>query len=85
MFTGIISVGKELDRETQSAYHFVAIAHDGGERSCTTEVQVYLTDVNDNAPKFLKQTYTASIKENNEVNTLIIRMSAHDPDLGMRS
>ena len=73
-----------MDRETQPEYLLVATATDGGGLSCQAKVKVMLRDVNDNAPAFpegaLREAY--SVSEDAEVNTLITRLVAHDPDTG---
>ena len=83
LFLGIISSKKILDRETRPEYLLTVTATDGGGLSCTSEVYVTLTDINDCEPQFTQQQYTVSIPENSEVNTLLTRVSATDQDLGM--
>ena len=79
---GIISTRELLDREKEGEYHLSIRAKDGGSRSCTMEVYITITDVNDNEPKFTMTQYVVSIPENAEVNTLLTRVAAVDYDLG---
>ncbi len=64
-------------------YHLQVIAKDGGGLSCTMEVYITITDVNDNAPQFSTSQYVVSIPEDAEINTLLTRVAAVDYDLGM--
>ena len=81
--SGIIVTMRPLDRERKPEYHLTLRAEDGGGLFCTAEVYITLSDVNDNAPTFTMQQYTVAIPENAEVNTLLTRVSASDPDLGI--
>ncbi|XP_064092540.1 cadherin-related tumor suppressor-like [Macrobrachium nipponense] len=47
------------------------------------KVNIYITDVNDNPPKFLRRPYTAPILEGAALNTQVIRISASDADEGL--
>ena len=82
---GILTTMKILDREKISEYQLTVVAKDGGGRSCSAEMFITISDVNDNAPKFTKTQYTVAIPENAEVNTLLTRVSAADYDLGMQT
>lgn len=56
---------KQLDRETVSGYTLIVTAKDGGNpsQSDTTDVEIIVTDVNDNYPVFKQPMYTGSIPE----------------------
>lgn len=71
-----------LDREMTSNYWLVAQATDGGGRWCRTEVQLLVTDVNDNPPIFTLSQYTASVYEDTATKALLTRIQAIDPDEG---
>ncbi|ESO94055.1 hypothetical protein LOTGIDRAFT_104487 [Lottia gigantea] len=81
--TGILTTAIELDRETQSKYNLIASAIDGGGLSCTSEVNIYISDINDNAPVFTLTENTFSIQEDARINTLVTRVTATDKDLGI--
>ena len=46
----------------------------------TTEVYVHVMDLNDNAPRFVLDSYQKIISENVSVDTVILRVTATDPD-----
>ena len=71
-----------LDREEQAAYTLIAVAKDGGGRSCQTEISVHLGDVNDNAPVFSSPHYDVSVSERTAVGSLLTHVQATDSDLG---
>ncbi|MEQ2260088.1 Protocadherin Fat 4, partial [Xenotaenia resolanae] len=66
--TGVISVARQLDRETHSSYSLVVQASDRGSspRVDSTTVNIVLLDVNDCSPVFELSPYTISAKENLE-------------------
>ena len=45
-----------------------------------TKVNVYITDVNDNSPKFTRKSYKAEVFEGATIGTPIIRLAANDAD-----
>ncbi|XP_030388378.1 protocadherin-like wing polarity protein stan [Scaptodrosophila lebanonensis] len=83
--TGAIVTSAALDRETTSGYLLTVTAKDGGNPSLsdTTDVEISVTDVNDNAPSFKNPLYQASILEDALVGTSVIQVSATDPDIGL--
>ena len=73
-----------LDREHVSEHHLTVVARDGGGLQCRMTVDVRLTDVNDNPPRFVPGShYTGSVPEDASVGTPILRVAAVDPDLGV--
>ncbi|XP_061923837.1 protocadherin Fat 3a isoform X4 [Entelurus aequoreus] len=78
--TGEVKSSVTLDREVTSNYWLVAQATDGGGRWCRAEVQVEVTDVNDNPPIFTLQQYTASVYEDTATKAPLTRIQAIDPD-----
>lgn len=50
---------------------------------CEVLVEVEVTDINDNAPSFSQDHHTATLPEDAPVNTVLTKMHATDPDLGM--
>uniref|UniRef100_A0A672HAH0 FAT atypical cadherin 3a n=1 Tax=Salarias fasciatus TaxID=181472 RepID=A0A672HAH0_SALFA len=80
--TGEIKSSVNLDREVTPNYRLVAQATDGGGRWCRAEVQLAVTDVNDNPPIFTLPQYTASVYEDTATKALLTRIQAIDPDEG---
>ncbi|CAB3222731.1 unnamed protein product [Arctia plantaginis] len=83
--TGEVVVAAALDREARSAYRLRAHAQDR-ERpdwECSSELEVTLTDVNDNAPRFSAATYSVTLPEDADVGTLVAKVHATDADLGL--
>uniref|UniRef100_A0A8C4NQR0 FAT atypical cadherin 3a n=1 Tax=Dicentrarchus labrax TaxID=13489 RepID=A0A8C4NQR0_DICLA len=80
--TGEIKSSVFLDREMTPNYRLVAQATDGGGRWCHAEVQLVVTDVNDNPPIFTLSKYTASVYEDTATKALLTRIQAIDPDEG---
>ena len=90
--TGVIqvkpgSLGRSnLDREWVDSYNLRVLARDmprGGsdQKSSTVVVKVNLLDVNDSPPQFSQSRYTAVVPENSPKGTLVVQVSATDPDL----
>lgn len=79
---GEVKLSVNLDREITPNYQLVAQATDGGGRSCHSEVQLAVTDVNDNPPIFTLSQYTASVYEDTATKALLTRIQAIDPDEG---
>uniref|UniRef100_A0A3Q3VQL5 Cadherin domain-containing protein n=1 Tax=Mola mola TaxID=94237 RepID=A0A3Q3VQL5_MOLML len=75
---------KELDREQKQDLTIVLVATDGGspQRSGTAVIHVTVLDANDNAPVFSQAVYKASLPENSPLDTLVVTVSATDPDEG---
>ncbi|MEQ2247675.1 hypothetical protein ILYODFUR_011594 [Ilyodon furcidens] len=83
--TGEVTVVKtSLDRETKDTYKLTIFASDMGGRSGgntgTGEIEIKLTDINDNIPTLLKETYEGSVEENT-VGVEVLRIQAADLDL----
>ncbi|KAM9377513.1 uncharacterized protein KZ484_009837 [Pholidichthys leucotaenia] len=72
-----------LDRESCSVYNVTITANDEGvpSLSSTRVINVQLSDVNDNAPRFLEPVIHIYVKENSPVGAPIYTISAVDPDL----
>ncbi|KAM8732226.1 protocadherin alpha-8-like isoform 19-T19 [Acanthopagrus schlegelii] len=73
---------KQLDRETAGKHKLRLTAVDGGKpaKSGAIEIIVDVLDVNDNSPVFTKELYSATLKENVPVGTVVIQVNATDLD-----
>lgn len=79
-----ITVKEKLDRETIDIYHLEVIAVDGGRPPNLSylQVQITVTDENDNTPIFIPDAYNVSINKIVIPGELIVRLSAYDADIG---
>ncbi|XP_041845415.1 protocadherin gamma-C5-like [Melanotaenia boesemani] len=73
-----------LDREKFSNYNVEITATDLGSPSLSSKktINVTVTDVNDNPPKFTQPTYTVYLKENGVPGSILYSVSASDLDSG---
>ncbi|XP_074408335.1 protocadherin alpha-8 isoform X5 [Zonotrichia albicollis] len=78
---------KSLDRETIPVHRLVLTATDGGRPSLTgtMELVISVVDANDNAPQFNQSVYKVKTLEGSELGTLLVTLSATDPDEGINS
>ncbi|KAJ8373355.1 hypothetical protein AAFF_G00265990 [Aldrovandia affinis] len=79
--TGDITISRPLNREDSDRYIVKVSARDSG-WTVSTDVTVFVTDVNDNAPRFSRPSYYLDYPELAEVGSLVTRVSATDPDKG---
>ncbi|XP_063446627.1 cadherin-23-like [Mytilus trossulus] len=85
---GITSVGtvylkEEMDREEKGEWELYFKAYDSKIRVDEVrevKLTIYITDVNDNAPKFIEPMYQQDIPENENVSTEVLKVVATDPD-----
>ncbi|KAF0039346.1 hypothetical protein F2P81_007581 [Scophthalmus maximus] len=72
-----------LDRENTSLYNVTIIATDGGNPplSSIRVITVHVSDVNDNAPRFMEPVINVYIKENSPAGSIIYTINASDPDM----
>lgn len=77
--TGDITISRPLNREDTNHYIVKVSAHDSG-WTVSTDVTVFITDINDNAPRFSRPSYYLDYPELTEVGSLVTRVSATDPD-----
>jgi len=80
--TGSVKTRAALDRETASRHHIVVAAIDAGTplRSSTAVVDLVLTDVDDELPRFSHPVYTFSVSENQPPGTDVGTVAASDRD-----
>ncbi|XP_035263889.1 protocadherin beta-15 isoform X1 [Anguilla anguilla] len=71
-----------LDRESVSEYNITLTARDLGAPPLSTRktILVQVSDINDNAPRFLQPSYTVYVTENNAPGASICSVTAFDPD-----
>ncbi|XP_077984698.1 protein dachsous-like [Glandiceps talaboti] len=82
--SGIVYTRNALDREMVADFVLEVIAKDNGSppRSATATLVIHVTDVNDNSPKMLQDSYYFNIDENKPSNSLVGSVSATDRDQG---
>ncbi|XP_014776984.1 protocadherin-18 [Octopus bimaculoides] len=78
-----IILTQKLDRETKDKYNVEIIAADNGRpvNRNSLQVQITVTDVNDNAPVFTQNINNVSIKSTHPKDSPVVILSANDPDL----
>ncbi len=71
-----------LDRERVAEYNITITAVDSGSPalSSQTTLNLKVSDVNDNPPRFQKSVYTTFVSENNQPGLSIFTLSAQDDD-----
>ncbi|KAM4596655.1 protocadherin-17-like isoform 4-T4 [Fundulus diaphanus] len=77
-------IQRPLDREERSHHTLILSATDGGEypRSGTMQINVKVTDSNDNSPVFDQPSYIVEIPENSPPGKVLIDLNATDLDEG---
>uniref|UniRef100_A0A3Q3Q0G8 Cadherin domain-containing protein n=1 Tax=Monopterus albus TaxID=43700 RepID=A0A3Q3Q0G8_MONAL len=72
-----------LDRENTSLYNVTVTATDEGSPPLSTMkvITVHVSDVNDNAPRFIEPVINVYVKENSPTGSIIHTINAFDPDL----
>ncbi|CAL1538769.1 unnamed protein product, partial [Lymnaea stagnalis] len=85
--SGEISLVKPLDFERDKAFRFSVTVSDNGSpsRSSQAVVQIFVEDVNDNAPQIEITLPSAYVKESIGVGNYIAHVSLSDPDSGLNS
>ncbi|XP_056323394.1 protocadherin beta-16 [Danio aesculapii] len=73
-----------LDRETVTEYNITILVSDQGSpaRHSNKTLNVKISDVNDNPPKFGSDEYKTSVNENNSPGVTILTVKANDADWG---
>ncbi|KAJ8918141.1 hypothetical protein NQ315_011598 [Exocentrus adspersus] len=83
--TGLLKTVTYLDREKQSKYLLTAHVHDK-EKSiweCSSQIELFISDLNDNAPLFSLPYYSVALPEDVEIGTLVTKIHATDADIGI--
>ncbi|XP_054244949.1 protocadherin gamma-B5-like [Indicator indicator] len=73
-----------LDREQAAEHRVTLVARDRGSPALSSRAALVLevSDVNDNAPVFEEEAYSAYVAENNAAGTPVLRVLARDSDAG---
>ncbi|XP_053734361.1 protocadherin alpha-3-like isoform X12 [Synchiropus splendidus] len=76
-----------LDREKTSVYDVTIEATDEGSPPLSSNriITVHVSDVNDNAPRFMEPVINVYVKENTPQGSKICQINASDPDLDLNS
>ncbi|XP_044279601.1 protocadherin gamma-B4-like [Varanus komodoensis] len=79
-----IVLNKQLDRESESSFHLILTALDGGKptKTGTATIWVNVLDANDNSPIFAQEVYKVSLKENAAKGSSVVQVKATDKDEG---
>uniref|UniRef100_A0A667XDH7 Cadherin 12 n=1 Tax=Myripristis murdjan TaxID=586833 RepID=A0A667XDH7_9TELE len=85
--TGVIKTAlPNMDREVKEQYQVLIQAKDMGGQlgglAGTTTVNITLSDVNDNPPRFSKSFFHLRVPESSTVGSAVGRIKAHDLDIG---
>lgn len=84
--TGSVFVASHLDRETTPMFTLKIEVRDkaerGTRRSSVTTLSIIIDDVNDCAPAFIPNSYSARAPEDLPLGTVITWVQAQDPDIG---
>ncbi|KAK2900940.1 hypothetical protein Q8A67_009055 [Cirrhinus molitorella] len=88
--TGVIRTAlPNMDRETREMYSVIIQAKDMagsvGGLSGSTTVNITLTDVNDNPPRFPQKNYQLYVPESAQVGKAVGKIKANDEDLGVNA
>lgn len=83
--TGLLKTITHLDREKQSKYLLTAHVHDKEKTSweCSSQIELFISDLNDNAPLFSLPYYSVALPEDVEIGTLVTKIHATDADIGI--
>lgn len=87
--TGLVQISPNhtLDREKSSLIKLNVNAEDAPgkpseTRKSSSELEISVLDINDNAPMFVHKSYSAVVPENSSPNAYVVRAIATDPDEG---
>ncbi|XP_039235044.1 protocadherin gamma-B5-like [Pipra filicauda] len=80
--SGEISTERPLDFEETNIYRFALEARDGGGLIGYCEVQIDVTDENDNTPEITILSLSSPVPEDAPVGTVVALLNVHDPDSG---
>jgi len=75
---------RPLDREQQSKFQLTAHVQDRDKPGweCSSQLELLVSDLNDNAPRFSLNSYSATLPEDVQVGSLVTKVHATDRDIG---
>lgn len=84
---GYLKTARSLDRENQTKYLLIAHVQDREHTNweCSSQVELIVSDLNDNPPIFSSTHYSVAIPEDVDVGTLVTKVHATDADIGKLS
>ncbi|KAM5193481.1 protocadherin-23 [Mantella aurantiaca] len=82
--TGILSITRTLDYESETMVNLVVVATDQGNPplSSSCHVTIMVEDTNDNEPFFLQQFYNVTLQEHSPLGHCFLQVKATDADSG---
>ncbi|XP_066575944.1 protocadherin Fat 4 [Amia ocellicauda] len=80
--TGDITISRPLNREDMERYIVKVSARDYS-WTVSTDVTIFVSDINDNAPRFSRPSYYLEYPELTDIGSLVTQVSATDPDEGI--
>ena len=82
--TGVLSTALMLDRETQDSHVLEVRVQDAGRREwgCVSQVELRVTDTNDNRPMWDHEEFLTSMGEDSALGSIVTKVHAIDLDLG---
>ncbi|XP_068085238.1 fat-like cadherin-related tumor suppressor homolog [Anabrus simplex] len=82
---GHLKTARLLDREEQAKYQLTAHVQDRDRPGweCSSQLEILVSDLNDNPPEFSMQTYSTTLPEDVEIGTLVTKVHATDRDIGI--
>ena len=81
--TGVVYRFRRIRFEDQSEFRVTLRATDGGGIHDSVPLTVYIHNVNENPPSFEQSYYNATVFETTPVGTVVLNVSAPDPDVGL--
>ena len=85
--SGVISVGRYLDREITPFYTLSLQVVDSGipQFTASAMLEISISDVNDHPPQFDSKIYSVSVPENTTIGTTVFTVSAEDADISLNA
>ncbi|XP_052280093.1 protocadherin Fat 1-like isoform X4 [Dreissena polymorpha] len=85
--SGLIQLSKPLDRERMPGYTLRVRATDKGTPQLTSEmdIDITVTDINDNPPEFEQTTYWSSVPEDAVIGQYVTTVRATSRDIGLNA
>ncbi|RUS88778.1 hypothetical protein EGW08_003495 [Elysia chlorotica] len=82
--SGKLTAEQQFDREHQDHYTIKVVAKDNGPNplSSTATVELTITDLNDNKPRFSPKEYYVNLQHTDPAGMQVIRVLAYDEDIG---